>query len=92
MRNGLRSLGPDHVTESCACLNCGKTLNRATPVNDVDGPYPGAITICVMCGHIMAFADDMSFRELTVEETLAVAGDPRVVDFNTLRALRLKPQ
>lgn len=86
MRNGLRKLGPDHVTPRCTCLGCGKALDRATPVNDASLPAPGCITVCFTCGHIMAFADDMTFRELTDEEVVEVAGDPRITDLQKLRA------
>lgn len=62
-----------------ACLDCGKELNGATAVDHRDPPSPGAITICIYCGHIMALGDDLHLRQLTDEEMIGVAGDPRIV-------------
>jgi hypothetical protein len=42
-------------------------------------PSPGDITICVDCRHLCAFAEDMSLRELTDHEVVAVAGVKRVL-------------
>ena len=55
-------------------------------------PKPGDITLCIYCGHIMAFADDMGFRELTGEEMHAIAGDERILKIQRARkALKEKP-
>jgi hypothetical protein len=79
-------MGETEVVPSCACLGCGKVHDRATGLNDSHDAAPGDITICIKCGHVMAYDDDMKFRELTDEEVIAVAGDPRIVEFNRLRA------
>jgi hypothetical protein len=42
-------------------------------------PRPGDITLCLYCGHIMAFADDLTLRELNDEEAHDIAGDPRML-------------
>jgi hypothetical protein len=47
---------------------------------------PGCITICFSCGHVMVFDDNLKFRELTDEEVIEVAGDPRLIEFSKLRA------
>jgi hypothetical protein len=85
-REHLHSLGKtDHVTLDCTCLSCGKRLDRASMINGDDRPSPGDITICGFgCGHIMAFADDLSLRELTDDEIIAVAGDPRIVQMQDI--------
>jgi DNA-directed RNA polymerase subunit N (RpoN/RPB10) len=75
----------DFVTTPCACLNCGKVLDRATPMSDTDGPSPGAITVCLTCGHIMAFADNLAFRELTDEEVKEIAGNRTIIAINKWR-------
>jgi hypothetical protein len=93
----LRSLGKtDHVMPDSACLSCGKRLDRATMSNGDHRPSPGNITICAFgCGHIMAFADDLSLRELTDNEIIDVAGDPRLVQLQKIcgriRKKRAKP-
>jgi len=58
------------------CLRCGKKVNAASCVADDNAvPEPGDVTICIACGHLMAFADDLSYRELTDEEVLEVPLD-----------------
>lgn len=42
-------------------------------------PEPGDISVCINCGHIMAFADDLKLRSLTDQEMFDVAGDPRML-------------
>ena len=67
------------------CLNCGKVLDAATGIGNKAKPRAGAITICLACGHIQAYAWDMSFRELTDEEIVAIAGDERIIKFQKAR-------
>jgi hypothetical protein len=68
---------PERVTPENPCLNCGKLLDRATPVNDPDAkPHEGAISICFACGHVMQFDAHGKFVPLSDEAALAIAGDP----------------
>lgn len=67
--------------EKSPCTNCGKGLDGAGQVNGGSHPDPGDITICVYCGHIMAFSDDnMKLRDLTDKEASEVAGDPNILE------------
>jgi hypothetical protein len=71
----MTSRMPEHK-----CLACGEALDSAT--NFFEGkqtPEPGDKTICIKCGHVMAFDDGLKFRELTPFETLEAAGDLRVL-------------
>jgi hypothetical protein len=63
-----------------ACLNCGKRIDAAARVRDDERPEPGDITVCLGCGHLMAYADDMTLRELTGEEIVEIAGDPEIIE------------
>jgi hypothetical protein len=74
------------------CLNCAKVLDAATCVHadcmHADCmPQPGSITICIYCGHIMAFGTDCSLRQLTDEEVIEIAGDPRILAIQRARAM-----
>ena len=63
-----------------ACLSCGDKLDACTGLYGAgDVPHPGDITICLRCGNIMAFADDLSLRELNDREAHAVAGNPKIL-------------
>lgn len=67
-----------HISAS-RCLHCSRLLDGATCVGDDDNPNPGDVTVCIYCGHIMAFANDLTLRELSKEEAIDVAGDPRIM-------------
>ncbi len=78
-------MGKDHYGPEHACLNCEEKLDGATGVmNDDDPrsdikPTPGSITICIKCGHIMAFKHGGGFRPLTDKEMRDLAGDRRII-------------
>ena len=69
------------------CLNCGKRLNAAATMEDMNArPDPGDMTVCFYCGHLMAFADDLSMRELTDEEILDAGGNETILEIQKMRA------
>jgi hypothetical protein len=72
-RNPAAALKPDR------CLACGYVCDSALPMSPGAVPQPGYVTICVNCGHIMAFDRYLSFRPLTDAEMHAVAGDRQII-------------
>jgi DNA-directed RNA polymerase subunit RPC12/RpoP len=85
-------VGTDHRIISSLCLRCGKELSGASGVGVDAPPDPGDVTVCIYCGHIMAFADDLTMRPLTTAEAHAVADDERVLAVQAARAtLEPKP-
>lgn len=70
----------------CRCLSCGTTCNAATSTDGDHDPEPGGITVCLYCGHVMAFDDGMTMRELTDEEMVDIAGDERIIAIQKARA------
>ena len=80
-------VGTSVRTSSNTCLFCHKESDAATVVA-VEGavhPEPGDVTICMYCGHIMAFNESLQFRELNDDEIKDVAGDPRIVAISKAR-------
>jgi Zn ribbon nucleic-acid-binding protein len=77
----------------CKCLDCGHKFDWSAAVTR-DGktikPTPGDISICIKCGHIMAFKDDLTVRQLTDGEMKRVAGDPVVISARTAQHLAAK--
>lgn len=71
------------------CLSCGIETDAATSVDEDCSPEPGDVTVCLCCGHIMSYDDDLKLRELTREQQIAVAGDQRILAVQRARA-RLK--
>jgi hypothetical protein len=52
-----------------SCLSCRCPIEYTPSPTDAE-PAPGDHAVCLNCGHLMAFADDMSFRELTSDEAI----------------------
>jgi hypothetical protein len=77
--------------EPSPCTSCGKILDGGSGV--VEGeeaehemrPMPGAVTVCIACGHIMAFDEQLRLRDLTDAEAIEVAGNPVVLAIQRAR-------
>jgi hypothetical protein len=68
------------------CSSCGTKLNAATHVGPDDPrPEPGDFSICLDCGHLSAYADDLTLRPLTDAEIIEAAGDKRILATQRLR-------
>lgn len=76
------------------CLNCGTSTDLVTQVSrdgdKIAGPEAGDISACMYCGHLAIYTADGVLRELTAEEIVDIAGDPRVVRVNNVRVAILK--
>jgi hypothetical protein len=61
------------------CRNCGKLIDSASPSAPADRrrrARPGDIALCLDCGHVHIFADDLTLREPTGDELVEIAGNP----------------
>lgn len=68
------------------CLACGYRIDSASdPVGDTE-PEAGDISICLQCGHLMAFTDSLTVRPLTRDEMITVAGDAEILAIQKARA------
>jgi hypothetical protein len=68
------------------CLGCGKVTDMAK--NAFEGSrFPGAgdFTVCIYCGHIMVFNDDLTVRDPTGKEMIEMAGDQRIIAIQKAR-------
>lgn len=61
------------------CLNCNTLIDGATSVGSDVRPKPGDVTVCMYCGHVMAFNDELTMRELTGQEIIEIAGNPVLI-------------
>jgi hypothetical protein len=82
----IKLIGKSHEVKGNQCLYCGKELDMAAGINTEDGPGTGDITVCLTCGHLMAFGEDLALRKLTDTEIVEIAGDGRLVEIQKLRA------
>jgi hypothetical protein len=69
----------DHHIPPTACLACGRIHDGAMGIDDEKRPSSGDIAICVYCGHIQAYGNDLQLRELTREEQISIAGDKSIL-------------
>jgi hypothetical protein len=73
------------------CLECGVLLDGACVVNnETRKPEPGDVSVCIRCGHLAVFGDDMQLRQLNDAEIREWAGDPVILAIQLARA-RIKP-
>jgi hypothetical protein len=68
------------------CLCCRKPLDGVTDPMGQAMPSPGDVTICLYCGHLMAFGDGLTLRELSDEEIVDIAGDKTVLAMQRARS------
>jgi hypothetical protein len=69
---------------SSHCTGCGKLCNAAF---SVEGhlPNPGDFSVCLYCGHLMAFGVNFALRELTDAEMVELAGRRDIIANQKLR-------
>lgn len=66
------------------CLACGYAADLASGVVDKQArtaeikPTPGDLSVCIKCGHLAVFKDDLTLRPLTAKERRKAAADYRV--------------
>jgi hypothetical protein len=64
------------------CLGCGAELDAVTAVTqplDAIMPKPGDFSVCLKCGHVMAFSETLTLRTMTGAEMHNIAGDKRLL-------------
>lgn len=75
----MLSIGPHLRVKESKCTACGMKADGATCIEGNHAPSAGDVTVCVKCGHIMAFDTDLMLRELTNKEMIEIAGDPSIL-------------
>ena len=51
---------------------CGAVLDCASGLQHGEVPEPGAISLCFCCGALLTFREDLTQRELTEDEIVAL--------------------
>jgi hypothetical protein len=93
-------------TRKSQCAHCGHVLDAASAVsqigrwphngqrrfnvNDDVDPKPGDMTVCIICGHVSVFADDLQLREPNDEEIVRIAGNPALLAIQWARGKVMK--
>ena len=68
----------DVTVPTSICPGCGDRLDCASPAFGNDTPAPGDVTVCLRCGHMMAFSKNLRLRELTKAERRKADNDARI--------------
>jgi len=77
--------GEDGSTPGSSCTACGHVVDAAFAVLEDDDertdvrPSPGDFVICIKCGHLMAYDEQLKLRELNKDEAYEIAGDQRIL-------------
>jgi hypothetical protein len=53
-------------------------------------PSSGDFTVCIRCGHVMCFAEDLTLRDPTGAELVTIAGDWRLLAIQAARGKVMK--
>jgi len=63
------------------CPHCGYELDAATACDfeEAGQPGPGDMSICIECGEVCVFVDDINLRKPTDSELVEIAGTPGLV-------------
>ena len=75
-----------------ACPHCHHDLDRAAPIGSYDGPAPGNYMLCVQCGEMSVFDDQLRPRLPTTFEQFQWDADPRLVEAQRYMRERIKEQ
>lgn len=73
------------VTPQHTC-KCGKKMDRASGITGDRGPKSGDISVCLRCGNINIFNEDLTLRDLTMDELLELKSQPE--NWDTVQAAR----
>ena len=68
-----------YLVPEATCLNCGKAMDAAEATGGGRAPEPNDLSLCIYCGHLQAYGDDMKFRQLTGAEIVEIAGAPELL-------------
>jgi hypothetical protein len=61
------------------CISCGKPMTGASGVDWDERPTPGDFAVCLYCGRLSAYAEDLTLRALTDDELLEIIDDDRII-------------
>jgi predicted nucleic-acid-binding Zn-ribbon protein len=60
------------------CRACGYTLNALAHVGGIEGVTAGDVSVCIACGNVAIFTDDLALRAPTAAEWRDIMANPLV--------------
>jgi hypothetical protein len=63
-----------HVVKPNLCPTCGYTLNAVGDINnkEIRAPRCGDASICISCGELLEFNEDLSLKKISAEVIIAL--------------------
>ena len=90
-------LGEDHQIKENFCPFCNHKLDGCSQVNGNNLPDPGSYSVCIKCGNVSVFDDDLCLRKPLPEEEAEIQKNPNVLvaqraifEMHVARELKLK--
>lgn len=74
----------------CTCPCCGYKLSAATPVEGTHNPRPGDVSVCLNCGHMLQFTDNLSVKSVTEDEFITFPLETQSVLTRVMRLIHLR--
>jgi hypothetical protein len=71
-------VGHDSRIPPSTCTGCGHALTASSGVGNDDVPDPGSVSICVYCGKMTVFDENLMLREPTEAERKEILEEPCV--------------
>jgi hypothetical protein len=72
-------IGRDLRVPMSRCTNCGEENDGALGIGVDKSPRPGDYSLCIECGHLMVFDEQLKVRDPTSAELDAIAGNENLV-------------
>lgn len=67
---------------ACACLRCGYKFDSASSLeNSTLSPSPGSLSVCLKCGAVAKYAEDLTVVPLTEQEADDLAADLETMNY-----------
>ena len=80
-------VGPAREVPPTKCIECEHPFDLASVAGTSEAMLPksGDFSICIECGHLAVFTDDLQLREPNDAEIKSVAGDKRLLEVQWAR-------
>lgn len=82
------ALGEARRHKDQTCPICSTLLNAASGFNNNASPSPGDVSVCIMCGAVLKFDEEMNLQQVPESELQALDQDDRRTLFEARQAVR----
>lgn len=76
----------DYSIPLSACPHCGYLLDRTTDAFGESSPHKDDISMCIACGKLAMFNEDLTLRKPTLDELLKLAASQSITQVQLARS------